>query len=170
MQRSCGAFRGPGNVPGGDSCFPAQKASMSHIGDDTHTRALVQHLRATAIPIVVTRITRDGISLIVLKTAGCPEVSDLLCVQAHVDQGEATSVWHFAYLHEYQLRCAWLVVDITDPVEVELVIAFNLDDATMWTVIDAAERSGTVWLASNNGWHPGRPFAGIQIATPLLPS
>jgi hypothetical protein len=130
----------------------------------------VQYLRATAIPVVAMRITRDGIPLIVLNTAGRPEVSDLFRVQAHVGQGEATSVWHFAYLHEHQLHRAWLVVRITDPVEVELVIEFNLDEATMWAVIDAAQRSGTIWLINNEGWCPGQPFADIRIATPPLPS
>ena len=142
---------------------------MSHTGNDAHTRALVQHFLTNAIPIVTTRITRDGIPLIVLNTAGRPEVSDLFRVQAQVGQGEATSVWHFAYLHEHQVRCAWLVVSIIDPVEVELVIELNLDDATMWDAIDAAERSGTVWLVNNDTWHPGQPFGGIQIATPPLP-
>ena len=142
---------------------------MSHTGDDAHTRALVQHLRASAIPLLATRITRDGIPLIVLNTAGRPAVSDLFRVQAQVGQGEATSVWHVAYLHEHQLRRAWLVVGITDPVEVELVIEFNLDDATMWAVIEAAERSGTVWLVNNEGSPGHQPFAGIQIATPPLP-
>ena len=143
---------------------------MSRTGDDARIRSLVQHLRATAIPIVTTRITRDGIPLIVLNTGGRPEVSDTFRVQAQVGQGEATSVWHFAYLHEQQLRRPWLVVDITDPVEVELVIAFNLNDATMWLVIDVAERSGTVWLVNSEGSPGHRPFAGIQIATPSMPS
>ena len=142
---------------------------MSQTGNDAHTRALVQHLRTTAIATLTTRITRDGIPLLVLNTAGRPEVSDLFRVQAQVGQGEAMSIWHFAYLHEQQLRRAWLVVTITDPVEVELVIEFNLDDAMMWAVIDAAERSGTIWLINNEGWRPDQPFAGIQIATPPLP-
>ena len=142
---------------------------MPRTRDDAHTHALVRHFRATAIPLVPTWITRDGIPLIVLNTAGRPEVSDLFRVQAHVGQGEATSVWHFAYLHEHRLRCGWLVVGITDPVEVELVIEFNLDDATLWAVIDAAERSGTIWLIDNEEWRPGLPVAGIQIATPPLP-
>ena len=88
---------------------------------------------------------------------------------ACLKQKTPTSVWHFAYLHEHQLRCAWLVVDIIDPVEVELVIEFNLNDATMWTVIDAAERSGTIWLVNKEGSPEHQPFAGIQIATPPLP-
>ena len=142
---------------------------MTHTSDDAHTGALIQHLRATAIPLLATRITHDGVPVIVLNTAGRPEVSDTFRVQAQVGQGEATSVWHFAYLHEHRLRCGWLVVGITDPVEVELVIEFNLDDATLWAVIDAAERSGTIWLIDNEKWHPGLPVAGIQIATPPLP-
>jgi len=143
---------------------------MAHAPVDARIRALIQHLRATAIPLVATHITRDGMPVIVLNTSGRPEVSDLFRVQAHVGHGEATSVWHFAYLHEHQLRCAWLVVGITDPVEVELVIEFNLDDAMMWAVIDAAERSGKVWLINNAGWRPGQPFAGIELVTPPLPS
>src|SRR3712207_1369170 len=113
---------------------------MPQASDDARTRTLIQHLRATAIPLLATRITREGMPVIVLNTAGRPEVSELFRVQAHVGQGEATSVWHFAYLHEQQLRCAWLVAGITDPVEVELVIEFNLDDAKMWAAIEAAER------------------------------
>ncbi len=143
---------------------------MSHASGDARTGALIQHLRATAIPLLVTRITRDGVPVIVLNTAGHPEVSDLFRLQANVGQGEANSVWHFAFLHEHQWRCAWLVVGITDPVEVELVIEFNLDDAMMWAVIDAAERSGKVWLINNAGWRPGQPFAGIELVTPPLPS
>ncbi len=77
---------------------------LKDYSDDAHTRALVQHLRATAIPIVTSRITRDGMPLIVLNTTGRPEVSDLFRVQAQIGQGEATSVWHFAYLHKHQLR------------------------------------------------------------------
>ncbi|MDP9310405.1 MAG: hypothetical protein M3Q08_11435 [Pseudomonadota bacterium] len=71
---------------------------MADATDDACTCTLVQHLRATAIPLLATRITRDGIPVIVLNTARRREVSDLFRVQAHVDHGEATSVWHFAYL------------------------------------------------------------------------
>lgn len=81
---------------------------MSDATDDA--RALVKHLRATAIPLLAARITRDGMPVIVLNTAGCPEVRDLFRPQVHIGQGEATSVWHFANLHKHQLRCAWLIV------------------------------------------------------------
>ncbi len=134
---------------------------MPHATDDASARILVQHLRATAIPLLAARMTRDGMPVIVLNTVGHPEVSDLFRLLAQVGQGEATSVWHFAYLHEHRLRCAWLVVDIADPVEVELVIEFNLSDATMWAVIDAAERSGTIWLVNNESSPEHQPFAGI---------
>ena len=51
---------------------------------------------------------------------------------------------------------------------VELVIAFNLDDASMWAMIEPAECSGTVWFVNNAGSPGHQPFAGIQVATPPL--
>jgi len=66
---------------------------MPQASDDARTGTLIQHLRAIAIPLLATRITREGMPVIVLNTTGHPEVSDLFRVQAHVGQGEATSVW-----------------------------------------------------------------------------
>ncbi len=140
---------------------------MTPAPDDAHRQ--VQQFRRRAVPLQATRRTREGIPILVLNTAGRPDIADLFRVQAQVGVGEATSTWHFAYLHAQQLRCAWLVVAITDPVAVELVIEFNLDDAHTAAIIDAAEQSGNLWLINHADWRARAPVAGILIATPPLP-
>ena len=45
---------------------------MSHANDEARTRTLVQHLRATAIPLLATRITGDGMPAIVLHAHPSP--------------------------------------------------------------------------------------------------
>ena len=93
-------------MPTGNSCFLAQRTWMSYAIDDARTRTVVHHLRATATPLLATRITRDGMPVIVLNTAGRPEVSDLLRVQSHVGQaGPATPQRNGAVLNAGLVPC-----------------------------------------------------------------
>ena len=61
-----GAPRGPGTVPMGNTSSPTQEPRMSRTSDAARTRALVQYVRPTAIPLLATRITGDGRPAIVL--------------------------------------------------------------------------------------------------------
>ncbi len=69
---SCGMLNRSGNVPMGNSAFPTQEPRMSRTSDDARTRALVQYVRATAIPLLATRITGDGRPAIVLNARQSP--------------------------------------------------------------------------------------------------